>query len=290
MGHSARGPHLALLGRASPLVRSPRLRTRGDPVSVRPGRRGCRFGREQRRDRCRRPRALEPPSAPGNARAGAGAPPGGASRGRGPQSSLRAQLLALEARACARSSPRRCLAVSMATKSIEGGSGKEKMKLKSLLLRYYPPGTGRGPFRLRVGSLALGGSGAEEAAGTPGAGGGGVPYTVIHVGDKKQGTTQPNPPLLRLLGSVPGHFQNDSFRKPLNVEVTMLFSLVRNVAGGEGEGPRYWFPEGKKPNKDGTFHFKRPRMITSRYVGYEKNAYSTEHITWVTAFQTTHSS
>ena len=70
----------------------------------------------------------------------------------------------------------------------------------------------------------------------------------------------------------------------------MLSWLVRNVAGGEGEGPRYWFPEGKTPNKDGTFHFKRPRMITSRYVGYEKNAYSTEHITWVTAFQTTHSS
>ncbi|KAB1279281.1 Dynein assembly factor with WDR repeat domains 1 [Camelus dromedarius] len=34
----------------------------------------------------------------------------------------------------------RCLAVSMATKSVAWWSQSEKMKLKSLLLRYYPPG------------------------------------------------------------------------------------------------------------------------------------------------------
>ncbi|EPY82329.1 hypothetical protein CB1_000661002 [Camelus ferus] len=34
----------------------------------------------------------------------------------------------------------RCLAVSMATKSVAWWSPSEKMKLKSLLLRYYPPG------------------------------------------------------------------------------------------------------------------------------------------------------
>lgn len=31
----------------------------------------------------------------------------------------------------------------MATKGVDRGPGKEKMKLKSLLLRYYPPGTGQ---------------------------------------------------------------------------------------------------------------------------------------------------
>lgn len=44
------------------------------------------------------------------------------------------------ARACA-PAPRCCLAVSMATKPVLWVSPSEKMKLKSLLLRYYPPGT-----------------------------------------------------------------------------------------------------------------------------------------------------
>lgn len=40
---------------------------------------------------------------------------------------------------------RYCLAVSMATNLLREGSGSRKMKLKSLLLRYYPPGTGGCP-------------------------------------------------------------------------------------------------------------------------------------------------
>lgn len=105
-------------------------------------------------------RALEPPPSPTNKQAGAGtrrgracslaAPPGadapqpatGRLRGRPHPRSLQAQLRSLDARACA---PKHscCLAVSMATKSVDQGSGKEKMKLKGLLLRYYPPGRGR---------------------------------------------------------------------------------------------------------------------------------------------------
>ena len=73
----------------------------------------------------------------------------------------------------------------------------EKMKLKSLLLRYYPPGTGRAPSVLAWGPWLWEGLGRRRLRGPQGPGGGGVPYTVIHVGDKKQGTTQPNPPLLR---------------------------------------------------------------------------------------------
>lgn len=46
------------------------------------------------------------------------------------------------ARACAAPS-RCCLTVSMATQRVRAMSRGEKMKLKSLLLRYYPPGTGR---------------------------------------------------------------------------------------------------------------------------------------------------
>lgn len=44
------------------------------------------------------------------------------------------------------------------------------MKLKSLLLRYYPPGTGRAPRPpLGPGAQALGGAGAGlGAAGSPG--------------------------------------------------------------------------------------------------------------------------
>lgn len=47
-------------------------------------------------------------------------------------------------RACAAPS-RSCLTVSMATQRVRGMSRGKKMKLKSLLLRYYPPGTGRVP-------------------------------------------------------------------------------------------------------------------------------------------------
>ena len=62
-----------------------------------------------------------------------------------------------------------CLAVSMATKSVGWWSPSEKMKLKSLLLRYYPPGTGQAPSAFTWRS-APGGSGAEEKCWGPGGG------------------------------------------------------------------------------------------------------------------------
>lgn len=62
---------------------------------------------------------------------------------------------------------RRCLSVSMATKAAGWGSQSEEMKLKSLLLRYYPPGM--------LGALLHPGSGpsaeAQEDAGALGASG-----------------------------------------------------------------------------------------------------------------------
>ena len=63
----------------------------------------------------------------------------------------------------------RCLDVSMATKSVGWWSPSEKMKLKSLLLRYYPPGTGRPPSAFTWRS-APGGSAAEEKCWGPSGG------------------------------------------------------------------------------------------------------------------------
>lgn len=73
--------------------------------------------------------------------------------------------------------------------------------------------------------------------------------------DKKQGTSRITPPLLWLLDSVPRNFQHNSFRKSPNVEVIMLFWLVRNGADGEGEVPRSWFPEGKTQTRTSFFFF-----------------------------------
>lgn len=139
-GRSAPGPHLAPC-EVTPTedARGPRLRPAQTP-------RQTLGARARLRSRPGAP--VRPRERAGRGRARSPAAPRGAARGRplrSPQGpSLRAWLLALGARACAQP-PRRCLAVSMATKSVDLGSAQEKMKLKSLLLRYYPPGSGRPP-------------------------------------------------------------------------------------------------------------------------------------------------
>lgn len=112
----------------------------------------------------------------------------------------------------------------MATKSVDQGSGKEKMKLKSLLLRYYPPGTGRAssvppwgpwlwpweaPGRRRVRGL-------EVPSGVGG------PLVGDPVGGRKPGASQHGPSLLWLLDTVARNILSEFFRNSLNIEVAEL--------------------------------------------------------------------
>lgn len=155
------------------IMRSPFRRPGGD---LAPGKEGCGCRwRERGQKRRQGPAPCSPgapwsPVHPGSPEAGAGVLEGldssSAPRTRPqaphPQS-------APGACACVPASPF-CLAVSMATNQLREGSGSKKMKLKSLLLRYYPPGTGGCPppsRGTRTPALGAGRVGGEAGAGTP---------------------------------------------------------------------------------------------------------------------------
>lgn len=102
-----------------------------------------------------------------------------------------------------------CLAVSKATDPLREGSGSKKMKLKSLLLRYYPPGTGGRPPPSRgtwTPALGAGRVCSEEGAG---------PEWVIPGG--LEAGHFPTSSLLQILGSVPQNFCKEPLRKSLNL-------------------------------------------------------------------------